>query len=364
MSRPEQQTRHSQHHYRREARYGQVKTVTHHSAFEYRMAEVLGTKDVSKVRKLLMPEDAVHSARINTLKLSCKRQFNELAERYGLENVTPIPWYPDGFTFDGNKKEIFSSEICTSGGIYIQNSSSFLPALALQPQAGDHILDVCAAPGGKAAHIAALTNNQAHIWVNDASPDRVQKITDVQGILGANFRDITCLDGRNISSNFRDKKFDRILLDAECSSESHIDLDDRTALKGWNVELIKKNARLQQSLLCSAFEALKPGGVLVYSTCTYAPEENEGSVSLLLREFEDAVVQPLKLKGANVVKPVAKWNGKPFHGTEGALRILPNASMEGFFVCRIRKRSDNMTNADLHPIDLKAEGIERSKLEL
>ncbi len=302
-----------------------------------------------------------NTARINTLKFSLKDSFNRAVEAAGINPIV-VPWYPDSFSFTENKHELFKSELISSGMAFIQNASSFLPVLAMQPKEDEDILDICAAPGGKASHIAALTNNKSRLWVNDGNVSRIHKIKEVQEILGANFERVTHIDGKFIDREV-DRQFDRILLDAQCSGEGMIDLSNPRTAENWSIDRVEKHYYLQVKMLKSAFKVLKPGGTLIYSTCTFAPEENEAPVSTLLRDFEDAVLEPLILDLNNTVPAVTNWEGAVYHPSLSmSLRVVPNDYMEGFFVCRIRKLGDGFTSEDIQPINLVAEGKRQSKV--
>ena len=329
------------------------------SKYTRRMAQLLDIHpaevfDILNVKR-------VPTARFNTLKSKLPSDFEQAVK--GADIVPKsISWYPDGFAFEGDKREVFSSTAVSEGFMFIQNASSFLPVLAMQPGKEDHILDVCASPGGKATHIAALTDNQSNVWANDGIELRLPKLKEVQTTLGANFAAVTSIDGKYIDREI-EKKFDRILLDAQCSGEGMIDLRDSKSEQHWSMGRIKKHHHLQVKMLRSAFKLLKPGGTLVYSTCTFAPEENEAPISVLLRDFEDARVEPITFDQPNTMPAVTSWNGEFYNpAVKGALRVMPNHYMEGFFVCRIRKLGANFTTHDINAVDLAAEGVKRTKI--
>lgn len=265
------------------------------------------------------------SIRVNTLKN---------ARAYS----TPIPWAPHCYWFDGEKKELTHSDAFVNGEIYLQNAASFIPPLVLDPQPGEAILDMCAAPGGKSSHIAALTHNQAELWVNDNSRPRQAKMHANFARLGVTPHQSTLYHISRLTKELPGEHFDKIMLDAPCSGEGMLDINSRKDFTYWSVAQIKRLASLQKQAVSAAWELLKPGGRLVYSTCTMAPEENEAVIDYLLRRHEDASLEPIQLSPANAVPALAAWNGRDFtHDLSRCLRLAPSEKIEAFFVASVRK---------------------------
>lgn len=267
------------------------------------------------------------SIRVNTLKSSDDR---------GLQN--PIDWAPHCYWFDGDKSILTHGEDFKKGYIHIQNAASFIPPLLMKPKANDRILDVCAAPGGKASHIAAMTSNKAELWVNDNSRPRLNKMLDVFATLGVKPHNTTMFAIDNLRRQLPHEYFDKILLDAPCSGEGMIDLNDPKALDHWSVAQIKRLQRIQKKAIVTAWDLLRPGGVLIYSTCTMAPEENEAVVDYLLRKREMAQLLPIDLALPNRIPTITAWNNKTYQNElENCLRLAPSPEVEAFFVAQIRK---------------------------
>lgn len=256
------------------------------------------------------------------------------AEGYDLD---PIEWCPGAYGIDeADRRRLAASPWFQEGRVYIQNPSSFVPPLALDPQRGDAILDVGAAPGGKSSHIAALVGNDAELWLNDPLPARVRKLEEVTSLLGVRYARITRFEGQHLDK-FLDRTFDRILLDAQCSGEGQFDLRRPDALEHWSRGRVEKYRRLQQRMLVASFKLLEPGGTLVYSTCTFGPEENELPLDHLLRHFPAEVV-PIELDVPGRRPGLRSWDGHQLHPSlEDAVRIVPSEQMEGFFVCKLRR---------------------------
>ncbi|QDU97299.1 RsmB/NOP family class I SAM-dependent RNA methyltransferase [Lignipirellula cremea] len=286
-------------------------------------------------------EEAFHielqsSLRINRLtEISVPEIFARL-EQAEVE-LEPIPWRDDAWHLLSDKKAVSQSAFFEQGYTYLQNASSLAPVAILDPQPGESILDVCAAPGGKSSDIASRTGNQCRLWLNDSIQPRIDKLREVVAQFHVKAEQITDYPGQYLTKHL-DETFDRILLDAQCSGEGMIDLNHPRALRFWSLARIRKFARLQEKMLSEAFKLLRPGGVLVYSTCTLAPEENEAPVDRLLRICPTATLEPIGIDLPGGRPGVTGWENRRFDKRlEHAVRITPSIFYETFFVCRIRK---------------------------
>ncbi|MCR4377949.1 MAG: RsmB/NOP family class I SAM-dependent RNA methyltransferase, partial [Rhodospirillales bacterium] len=261
-------------------------------------------------------------------------------DAFGAE-LEPISWCPGAYHLLSDKRALAESALFQEGHVYIQNASSLIPALALDPQPGERILDVCAAPGGKTAHIQALTGGGANIVANDAMRPRLKKLEEVLKMFHVEQTVITNFEGQFIDRHadaIGGGGFDRILLDAQCSGEGMMDLSHPGALRFWSLERVIKMSYLQQKMLTAAWKVLKPGGVLVYSTCTYGPEENEGPIARHLKHHLDAKIEPIDLDIEGRMSGLKSWGDQRFpESLIHAVRIRPSEFLEGFFVCRLRK---------------------------
>ena len=287
--------------------------------------------------RLLLDGSRKQSVRLHPLGVRSADSIR--AELEGTCDVEPIPWCADAFFITGRKGDIVASPLFVEGEVYVQNASSLVPVICLAPGQGEDILDIAAAPGGKASHIAALTENKARFWLNDGLPARLAKLRSVVSLMGIQYEEMTSFPAQ-YADKFIARRFDKILLDAQCTGEGRVDLNKSNALKHWSLERVQEYGYLQQRMLAAAFKLLKPGGVLVYTTCTISPEENERPVDNLLSRFPDASVVSVDLDlGADVRMPgLTSWQGKPLHPSlSDAIRVRPGEFFEPFFVCKLQK---------------------------
>ncbi len=276
------------------------------------------------------------SIRINTLITTVKETKTSIEKKSW--KLTKIPWCKEGFWIQhDDRRDVGNLLEYQVGKIYVQEAASMIPPLILQPQPGDIVLDMCAAPGSKTTQIAAMMKNQGILVANDYKGLRLSSLgINIQRSLVTNTI-ITLMHGKR----FHGFQFDKILLDAPCSGTGTI----RKSLKTigiWNPKMVTKIARQQQELIENAFNNLKPGGTMVYSTCSLEPEENESVVNFLLEKFSNAKVVPAKLTGLKVSSPVLEFEGKKYNPQiKHVLRIWPQDNdTEGFFVAKIFKQND------------------------
>ena len=271
------------------------------------------------------------SIRVNTLKISVE-DFLALVAPYGWQ-LTPVPWCAEGFWIERDDEAslpLGSTAEHLSGLFYIQEASSMLPVAALfaDGNSPERVMDVAAAPGSKTTQIAARMGNQGAILANEFSASRVKVLHANISRCGIHNVALTHFDGRVFGAALPEA-FDAILLDAPCSGEGVV-RKDPDALKNWSVESNLEIAATQRELIESAFHALRPGGTLVYSTCTLNRDENEDVCLWLKAQYPDAVeFLPLDDLFASAQEAVTP---------EGFLHVFPQIyDCEGFFVARLRK---------------------------
>ena len=271
------------------------------------------------------------SIRVNTLKITVD-DFLTLVAPYGWQ-LTPVPWCAEGFWIERDDEDALplgSTAEHLSGLFYIQEASSMLPVAALfadglQPV---RVMDVAAAPGSKTTQIAARMGNRGMLLANEFSASRVKVLHANISRCGISNTALTHFDGRVFGAALPEC-FDAILLDAPCSGEGVV-RKDPDALKNWSLASNQEIAETQRELIDSAFHALRPGGTLVYSTCTLNRDENESVVAWLLARYPQEVeVMPLGELFASADQALTP---------EGFLHVFPQIyDCEGFFVARLRK---------------------------
>ncbi len=289
----------------------------------------------------LLSQPLVQSVRINPLRGEVSETIPKMRTLGWRGRPT---WCENGYTLDDGFVQLRDSSLIDEGKLYIQNEASWVPVAALQARPGDRILDICAAPGGKTSHIAACMSNKGQIVANDNSRARLMKLQSNLARLGAH-AEYTLYDATKLTRSITEP-FDRILLDAPCSGEGLINLNDPRSLDSWSVAHIRRLATLQKQLIHQAWLLLKPGGRLVYSTCTMAPEENEAVIDWLLRRNLDAEVieSTTLLEGAST--PILQWNDQAYDPRiNRAIRLLPANGREAFFTCILEKHPANSTMA-------------------
>ena len=272
------------------------------------------------------------SFRINTLKTT-KQEVLLLLSDLKLE---PIPWFDLGFRLV-ERVNIGERIEHKSGLIYIQEAVSMLPAIVLDPKPFENILDITAAPGSKATQIAGMMENTGLIVANDLSRKRIGALINNIERMGVINTVVICQAGQKLGYLTPDY-FDKVLLDAPCSLEGTI-RNTSSALSDWKESKIKRLSKLQKGLINSAFKCLKPDGILIYSTCTFAPEENEEVIDYLLKKNPDAFCESIKIQNLKTRPAIIEWRRDKFNAQiKNAIRIYPQDNdTEGFFVAKIRK---------------------------
>jgi tRNA (cytosine49-C5)-methyltransferase len=261
------------------------------------------------------------SIRVNTLKTSVVHARNNLLDQGWA--LTPIPWCKEGFYIEGERRDIGNLEEHKRGDFFIQRSTSMLPALVLHPTGKDKVLDMCAAPGGKTTHLAALMKNKGSIVANEPFRNRVKELHINLDRCGVKNVVVTTQPGEKITG----VRFDKILVDAPCSNSGSLKGNTKKSaeiMKLWSVKRVKRYAKLQKKLLLHAYELLKPKGVVVYATCSLDPEEDEDVVDYVVKKT-GATLEKINL-------PVKAADKKYF-------KIWPQyQNTDGFFVAKLHKK--------------------------
>jgi len=269
--------------------------------------------------------------RVNTLRASRESLIEEL--RRGSLDTAATQVSPVGVTLEkcGSVSDLPQFQ---QGLFYIEDEAAQLVALLLDPQSGDRVLDACAAPGGKATHLASLMRNRGEIVALDRSPGRLQLLTENCRRLGVSIvkaQVADALDHRVLERLAAGRPFDRILLDAPCSSLGVLRRHPEGKWQKASADLLRHQER-QGRLLAGVSRLLRPGGSLVYSTCSTEGEENEDVINHFLRQHAEFRREP----AAAVLPPAAR--GLTTQEGDFSTRFNP-FSMDGFFAARLRKEA-------------------------
>ena len=257
--------------------------------------------------------------RVNTIKAD-KEQIKDKLQEVGIQ-YEDISWYQDGLIIKNVREdEIKKLDIYENGEIYLQSLSSMLPPIILQPKAGENILDMAAAPGGKTTQIAAITQNKSYITACEKNKIRAERLKYNLQKQGVGCVNVMLEDARKLSDFF---SFDKILLDAPCSGSGTMSVFDN----GFSKELIDRSSKTQDELLRKALKILKPGGEMVYSTCSILAQENENVLKRVLQKSGAKIV---------TIEPIERIPLLPTT-IDGVMCVSPTYLYEGFFVARIKK---------------------------
>ena len=243
----------------------------------------------------------------------------------------PVSWYADAFVLpSAREKEVWDLAVYRDGSVYLQSLSSMIPALVLDARAGEDVCDLCAAPGGKTTQIAALSGG-AYVTACEMRAPRAEKLEHNLRKLGAAGVTVMRCDARRLDEFF---SFDRILVDAPCSGSGTLLAGSPKTERRFTPKLIEKSVESQRALLAKALSLVRPGGTVVYSTCSVLSRENEDIVRWALEhaprdgEFK---LKPVELDGADELPQLPTT-------IEGTLALCPTIRYEGFFVARIVRK--------------------------
>ncbi len=271
------------------------------------------------------------SLRVNTVKAGAHDVLVRLkSKKVKLEK---IPFLTDGY-FYTSEFSLGSTPEYLQGYYYLQEAASQVAAQVLNPSSEDAVLDMSAAPGGKTTQMAAMMKNQGVIIALDNEVHRLESLrNNLERLSVSNVitykKDARYVDDLNLY-------FDKVLLDAPCSGNF---ADDRNWFENRNITGVKDRSKIQKALLRSAYKVLKPGGTLVYSTCTLEPEENEENVTWILNEYDDIRLETIDIDAGS--PGLSEAFGEVYHKDISKVkRFWPHKSgTQGFFIAKIVKNS-------------------------
>lgn len=289
---------------------------------------ILPEEFIDEIKALLTQKDfeaflksyespAYRGIRVNTLKADKEKVFAAVGG-----NLEQTPFCKDGYYLPQEIKSIGNLPMHHAGGFYVQEPSAMSAVTLLNVQEGDKVLDLCAAPGGKSTQIAAALNKTGLLWSNEIIKGRAQILLSNIERMGVRNAVVSSCHPETLCTAL-EGYFDKVLADAPCSGEGMF-RKDPDAAKQWSQKNVKLCAVRQNAVLDSACKALKPGGTLVYSTCTYSKDENENVINAFLDRHKDF----------ELVDAAVSFGRRTM---EKAVRIFPMDAGEGHFAAKLIK---------------------------
>ena len=274
-----------------------------------------------------------YGLRVNRTKISAE-QF----ERISMYDLKPVPWIDNAFEYEDSVSPA-KHPYYFAGMYYLQEPSAMTPANLLPIEPGDRVLDLCAAPGGKATELGAKLNHTGLLVANDISNSRAKALLKNIELFGIPNVLVTSEPSEKLAEKFP-AFFDKILIDAPCSGEGMF-RKNPGMMKDWETYGPKHYSDLQRSIVPNALRMLKPGGMLLYSTCTFSPEENEGSVKFMMDLDPDLEIVDIasRYEGFAPGRPELIEDG--FEDLKKCVRIWPHKmNGEGHFIALLRKKDN------------------------
>lgn len=285
--------------------------------FVQRMQDLLGDEFQSFMDSYQQSPHA--GIRINTLKIT-DQDFQHITP-FALR---PIPWCPTGYYVEEGTRP-GKHPYYHAGLYYIQEPSAMAPVEALDVQPGDRVLDLCAAPGGKSTQIAAALQGQGILVTNDISADRTKALAKNMELYGVRNAVVLNETPEHIAEQFAGF-FNKILVDAPCSGEGMFRKDEDMA-RQWVNHSVERCAMMQQDILNIVAKMLAPGGRIVYSTCTFAPEENERSIAVFLDQHAEFQVTPLQ-NAEHFAPGHSDWAQQVEHELQAGTSMLSGTALD------------------------------------
>ncbi len=299
-------------------------------------------------------EKRLYGLRVNNLKISTE-DFLKISPF----KLKKIPWIDNGFYYDEEDKPA-KHPYYYAGLYYLQEPSAMTPANILPVEPGDKVLDVCAAPGGKSTELGAKLNGTGLLVSNDISASRAKALLKNIEVNGIGNVVITCEEPGKLISTF-EEFFDKILIDAPCSGEGMFRKDNKL-IKSWQTNGPEYFAPIQRSILHQASQMLKPGGYMLYSTCTFSKLEDEDNISEFLANHPDFSLIDIFDSGISSIHPYEGFTKGI--GLPQCVRIFPHKMQgEGHFVALLKKDGEAVQDVPVRGKAVKLPGELEAFLE-
>ncbi|WP_339203510.1 RsmB/NOP family class I SAM-dependent RNA methyltransferase [Paenibacillus sp. FSL K6-3182] len=316
--------------------------------FTEKMEKLLGDEFDSFMSSYDAPR--VYGLRINRLKLGVE-QWKKLSDMG--EEVREIPWAPDGLYYKEGERPGKHPHY-HAGLYYIQEPSAMAPVELLDVQPGQRVLDLCAAPGGKSTQIAGKLQGSGVLVTNDNARERTKALAKNIELAGVRNAVVLNDEPAAIAAVFP-QWFDRILIDAPCSGEGMFRKDD-SMIAEWEKHSIEKCSLMQRDIMQHAAAMLAPGGRMVYSTCTFSPEENEQQMAQFLAEHEDFFVEAIspqhgwRAGRADLAEGMAQLDEERLQSIQGTVRLWPHLiEGEGHYAAVLRRSGERTSIMEEEP---------------
>lgn len=304
--------------------------------FIHMMQELLGEEAPAFFESY--EKERTQGLRVNTLKTTVRDFLNASAF-----SLNPIEWSSVGFRYPSEVRP-GKHPYHEAGVYYIQEPSAMAAAELLNPQAGEKVLDLCAAPGGKSTHIAQKTERRGLLWANEINAARAKILSQNVERMGISNAIVTNETPKRLAERLP-VFFDRVLVDAPCSGEGMFRKDEQ-ARGEWSLENVARCAERQREILDCAAVMLKPGGRMVYSTCTFNPCENEETINAFLQSHPDFSLLEMPHDGGfSSGRP--EWTADKNAELSKTLRLWPqNVDGEGHFFAVMEKSGLHIPSSD------------------
>ncbi len=290
---------------------------------------------INKMKELLCDEfdayiESFHAQRVYGLRVNTQKISVEDFLKISPFKLTPVPWIPNGFYYSEDEKPA-KHPYYYAGLYYLQEPSAMTPACELPVVPGDCVLDMCAAPGGKSTELGAKLKGEGILISNDISSSRAKALLKNIELFGLKNAFVVNEDPKNMAGLY-ESFFDKILIDAPCSGEGMFRKDNKL-IKAWEKNGPEFYGEIQRDIVLYGADMLKPGGIMLYSTCTFSKHEDEDSIKYLIENRPEM----------ELIEPSFWYEGFG-HGLDGmdkCIRIWPHKmDGEGHFIAMLRKSED------------------------
>lgn len=297
--------------------------------FEEKMKKILG-EEAYQEYIACYDEPRYYGLRVNTGKIS----VNEFMKICPFE-IQPVPWIENGFYYNGEEVSPAKHPYYFAGLYYLQEPSAMTPANRLPIEPGERVLDVCAAPGGKATELGAKLEGQGVLVANDISSSRAKGLLKNLEVFGIGNVLVLSEEPGKLTDYFSEY-FDKILIDAPCSGEGMF-RKDKKMVKAWEEHGPEFFSKLQRNIIEQAARMLRPGGMILYSTCTFDGLENEGTIGYFLDHHPEFVIEEIQpYEGFS--KGMPELYQKSYSELSKTVRIFPHKMRgEGHYLALLKK---------------------------